>query len=164
MTTDVELEAAAEHIHYEYWMLVELRWAIYLLEDDADRWQRNAYLEAFAIHYRALRDFFYPTTPRKGDMLAKHYFDVGRWEKIRPAESDALRAGRDRVGKEIAHLTYSRVRDEKSVWLYFRIADDMRTVMAAFFSEIDKALLGKWAPAIEALLHLPDKASAEANA
>lgn len=163
MTTTVELEAAAEHIHYEFWMLVELRWAIFFLEGDADRWQRNAYLEAFAIHYRALRDFFYPTAPRTGDMLAEHYFDVGRWETIRPAESEALSAGRDRVGKEIAHLTYSRVRDEKSVWLYFRIADDMRTVMAAFFSNIDKARLGRWAPAIEALLHLPRKGGGEAT-
>ena len=78
-------------------------------------------------------------------MFAKDFFEDGRWEAVRPAETEPLKMGRTQVGKEIAHLTYSRVTQDKTLWLYVQIHEDMKLVMAQFLRHVDHALLGVWA-------------------
>lgn len=82
-------------------------------------------LESFAIHARALIQFFYEgrtggypesSSRRSGkrfrNAYADDFFDDATWRISRPRPKPAsLQNVADRVGKEIAHLTYSgRVR------------------------------------------------------
>jgi hypothetical protein len=144
MRSDRELQAfATEHLDYELGMLAGLTKRLQgVLEHDGeagkpdlewlDRETRNAQVESFAIHARLLLDFFYPSEkPRDDDVLAKHFVD-GAWRP--PALTPALSELRQRVGKGVAHLTYSRlnVTEEGKQWLYTDICSDFGHVVRAF--------------------------------
>lgn len=135
---------AEEHLWYEVWMLSRLtdRLLAALQHDTAagkrdlgwlDLETRNAQVEAFAIHARGLLDFFYPPLSRKrDDALALHYVEPVLWKP--PPPTPALELIRGRVGKEIAHLTYGRLKvtEEAKKWDYGQIWLDMAHVVAAF--------------------------------
>lgn len=71
---------------------------------------KNALLEAFTIHARSILFFFYPENPRKDDALAEHFLTSKKaWNVIRPQLSPELKRLQKRVGKEIAHLSYTRL-------------------------------------------------------
>jgi hypothetical protein len=74
----------------------------------------NAFVESFAIHVRCLRDFLWgkrgPHNPE--DAFASDFCDPGVWETGPPALPAALKAiegKRQRIGREIVHLTYHRL-------------------------------------------------------
>ncbi len=74
--------------------------------------QGNALIESFAVHLRALLDFFYlESSKNDDDILAVHFFnDPNVWEAAKPKLTPAeLRAIKTRVKKEVAHLTYKRI-------------------------------------------------------
>jgi hypothetical protein len=143
MRSDQELQAfATEHLSYELGMLAGLtKRLLGVLEHDReagkpdlewlDRETRNAQVESFAIHARLLLDFFYPSNPRDDDVLAKHFVD-GSWKP--PALTPALSELRQRVGKGVAHLTYSRlnVTEEEKQWLFAAICSEFGHVVRAF--------------------------------
>ena len=71
----------------------------------------TAVLESFALHARALIDFFFKSSRRwKHDALAADYYHPGGWELLCPPPGpwiELVRGPRlDRVGAEIAHLRY----------------------------------------------------------
>ena len=109
---------ALEHLNYEIDML---RGTTELLKTGGtgNRILSNACIESFTIHARALMHFLYPVSERDSDVLAADFFDdAGYWLKNRPEEPKEFAKARDRVNKEIAHLTYDRqlVTPERKKW------------------------------------------------
>jgi hypothetical protein len=92
----------AEHYVYEIKML---RTTYQLLSRAAERGLANALMEAFSLHARVLIDFF-DSDPRLDDAIAAHFTKDGTFAA--PAVTSILWSVRQRLNKQIVHLTYSR--------------------------------------------------------
>ena len=107
----------------------------------------TALIESFALHTRAFADFFYRDTGRDDDAFATHYFPPNAWQTIRPAAPRWVQSirgrGRDRVGKEIVHLTYHRLTlaDDARGWPVVQVAGAVGTVLRVFIEEVDDRLV-----------------------
>ncbi len=115
-------------------------------DDDVLRVTNNPLIEAFGIHIRALLDFFY-TKGRDDDVVAVHFFSSPSvWENARPPKGkEDLKKIKDRVNKEIAHLTYARQKARSKLWLFREIQNDLDKIIEAFLSLVPKNLLGdRW--------------------
>jgi hypothetical protein len=103
---------------------------------------RNADIESFAIHSRALIDFLYGKKVTKKDCVARDFFmEPSAWPTIRPAKSKVLRSIPSRASIEVAHLSYDR-RQPAPPWDYKAIWASMREVLRAFIKGADQARLG----------------------
>lgn len=114
----------------------------------------NAMLESFAIHFRALYDFIYLDKSKfVDDVLAIHYFsDQERWKNDRPEATATLKTVRERVNKEIAHITLVRL--DKAVagqaWSFVAIARELIDVFRqSFTNKVPRELLSKKWDAIQ---------------
>ena len=121
--TDQELrDYAADHISYELTMLYET--AMYLKHGktiDTDLILKNALIESFTIHARALAFFLYKGPKLRGDVTAEQYVkDVEAWRAARGTIPPELQEVVDRTGKEIAHLTTGRrpAGDPRKGWTF----------------------------------------------
>ena len=131
-------------MHYEVWMLSSLAQAI-ASGIASQGWLTNALLESFVIHVRGVMDFLYNDTPKSDDVVAQDFFPSAEdWIKIRPQLSELLRTAKKRAGKEVAHLTYSRlaVTHETKPWPFVAIADEVASVMKVFLKNVLKEKLG----------------------
>jgi hypothetical protein len=84
-----------------------------------------------------------------GDLLAEHFFaDPATWRAARPPLSDQdLTSVRDRVGKEIAHLTETRLilATPNLLWPYLELKSYALDAVDAFTSTVDHVLLSdRW--------------------
>lgn len=106
--TKEELRTASEHLAYEIDMFratADLLAAGSLQNTAVE----NAVLESFTVHARALVQFFFrPHKTYDDDMLAEQY--VENWASVWESVPAALVKVNERVGKEIAHLTFERLR------------------------------------------------------
>ncbi len=105
----------------------------------------NALLESFAIHVRALLDFFY-TPAKDDDVVAEHFLSSDAWVKVKPHKtSDEVQKIKDRVNKEVAHLTYTRQTVRSKEWPLREIIEDINIAVKAFVGVVPKSLLGsRW--------------------
>jgi hypothetical protein len=124
--TDQELhDYSADHLSYELTMLYET--AMRLKHEkaiDTDLILKNAFIESFTIHARALALFLYFRPKRTGDVTAEEYVkDVAEWKADRGSIAAELQEVIDRTGKEIAHLTMGRrpPGDPQKAWSFERI-------------------------------------------
>jgi hypothetical protein len=111
--TDLELTVfSAMHLHYEIDMLVRVaERPLGLRGQPIYTVDRNALVESYAIHLRNLIDFLY-ASPKGDDVGAVHYVrDVARWGAALGPMPAVLTEARERVGKQIAHLTRRRFED-----------------------------------------------------
>jgi hypothetical protein len=101
-----------------------------------------ALVESFALHARSLADFFFKDKGRRDDALAAHYFAPGDWKAIRPEPGpwvlEVKHPELDRVGKEIAHLTYHRVTlaERAKGWPVAQIAGALGAVLRVFVENV----------------------------
>lgn len=102
MVTKNKKELIDEHFCYE---VIELRSSLILFSKLP--YFKNIALEAFILHVRVLREFFFPsdTKKRRIDDAYADEFVIG-WNESLPLE---LKKIDERAGKEIMHLTYSRI-------------------------------------------------------
>ena len=132
---------AREHLLYEMTQLREIRDELLALRahdravgrwdlDHLSVWTRNAQVESFAIHARALHDFFYEA-PQQDDVSARHYV-AGEWQP--PPKTPSLELVKQKVNKEIAHMTLHRVKvsEEAKQWSYDQIWRDFAAVLRTF--------------------------------
>jgi hypothetical protein len=138
-----ELERASEQLYYEFWMLTSV--AQGLASGIAVKgWLQNALLESFIIHVRALLDFLYIDEPKSDDIVALDYFsDKELWVTLRPKLSRTLRIAKKRAGKEVAHLTYARLKTspKKKTWAFLDIAKEIQSVINVFLENAPSSLL-----------------------
>lgn len=113
---------------------------------------RNADIEAFAVHCRALTDFLYDKKkPRT--YVAKDFFDEsGTWTSKRPPKSSRLRTIAGRASAEVAHLSYDRAHPAPP-WDYSGIWADLSEVLRIFLANAsEKRLRPQTRDEIDALL------------
>ena len=105
-------------------------------------YERNAYIESFAIHVRNLVSFLYTDTIKSDDVLAVHFFDDSeKWIKIRPSKTKLLQENYVKINKKVAHLSYKR-RDYKRGWKYKLIAHHIYIVLLIFLHHADEERIG----------------------
>jgi len=115
-------------------------------EEEEFRVINNALIESFAIHVRALIDFFY-TPEKEDDVVAVHFFSTQtEWTKARPRKTEEeLKRIKNRVNKEVAHLTYARQTVKTKEWPFKELLTDMNKVVDVFVAQVPKDLLGsRW--------------------
>lgn len=106
-------------------------------------------LESFALHARALIDFFFkPKVTWKHDALASDFFDPGEWESLRPEPGpwiELVRGPRlDRVGTEIAHLRYddtATLEGHARGWPTLQLTGAIGGVLRVFIENVPANLL-----------------------
>jgi hypothetical protein len=143
--TEVVLRAASDHLFYEIWMLKTLTQAM-ASGIAGEGPMSNALLESFTIHTRALLDFLYADKPKPDDVIAEDYFvSPKKWASIRLEKTEILKTVHRRVGKEIAHLTYSRqeVDPEMKQWPFVQIGQEILSICEIFLGSVSRNLLGE---------------------
>jgi hypothetical protein len=127
-----ELTKALEDVHYEIQQL-----AFTALLNTSEVGINNAILESKLLHIRNLLDFFELSPQRKDDVLAIHYgFAASR---IPVAEEY-----RDRLDKDLAHLTYARTRRSGSnkIWPHESVVGPVLAECRSFAKHILTAQSG----------------------
>ena len=107
-TGPIETHPELKHLRYELDML---RATAELLRYTGDGAIKNAFLESFAIHTRALIHFYFPgPSHRTGDLRAAEYCNPETpWPHGSiPDDNKLLREAKTRADKQIAHLTKDR--------------------------------------------------------
>jgi len=140
--TDTELVVASEDLYYEYAMMCGVA-ALLANPNLPESVTNNALLESFAVHARSLLQFLYIDKPfRDDDVVAVDF--VPNWPNGRIARTSLLETVDFRVGKEVAHLTYSRanVKPECKSWHHKMISDEIRDTFRVFLSRVPDRLLG----------------------
>lgn len=139
-----ELREASEHLHYEIMMFQTITNGI-AIGIAGNSVIGNALLESFTIHVRGLIQFFYPERARLTDIIAEDYFDADTsWQNIRPAKSTILERAEKRAHKEVAHLTYDRLKvdAESKPWNVGEIGEEIQSLFEIFYESVDKNKLG----------------------
>jgi hypothetical protein len=114
----------------------------------------NARIEAFGVHVRALLDFFYgleelerkKRKPQKDDVFAEEFFDKPEdWRKTRPSIPVDFVEIREKVNKQIAHITVEGLQmDPKTKqWLFGYLKDIIRPMYEKFQEQALKERLGE---------------------
>ncbi|MBY0484225.1 hypothetical protein [Nitrosomonas sp.] len=143
LRTPDDLRRASVEIWYEYSMFCQLAKGLasgVLGEGPI----RNAALEAFLLHTRALTEFFYQASPRSDDIVAQDFMSVSvTWMGICPPISPALEKLRHRAGKHLAHLTYDRleVKPETKPWPFLEILSGVAAPLQVFLLHASKEVL-----------------------
>jgi hypothetical protein len=153
-----ELQEYAKHLVYEIEMVAGLVGRFHRFEallpllDEAtatpaelevlDVVGRNADIEAFATHARALVDFLYAKKKSKGDCVAADFFErPTAWGEMKPNKPRPLSKIRERAGSEVAHLSYSRTAPAPQ-WEYDAIWSSLQQILRVFLSGADDGKLG----------------------
>ncbi len=106
----------------------------------------NAILKSFAVHVRGLIFFLFPENPKPDDVLATHFVsDPAAFEAARGLKSEILKKAQSRAGKEVAHLTYERLKvtAETKPWPFVEIATEVNRVMKIFLQHADQSKLSE---------------------
>jgi hypothetical protein len=90
----------------------------------------NAILESFLLHTRNLIDFFFGKDV-DDDVVATHFLDHPK-EIMKPDVLDISR----KINKKLAHLTWTRIKEEKTEWQITEIATAMNTIIDQFEASV----------------------------
>ena len=135
-----ELQFILNHVRYELDMLTII--AAALTSGIAGKSPlNNSLIESFAIHVRNLIDFLWPNNPSNDNVIADDFFnDKTIWLNIKPQITGNLNKARLRAHKEIAHISYDRlkVRPENKPWDFITITKEISYAMNLFFNSIPK--------------------------
>jgi hypothetical protein len=147
LKTTKELIDAAPHIDYEIRMMTESASELQARTPEPTV-VYNALLESFLVHARGLIAFLFPErwANRMDDIAATDYYRD--WPNDRTKESPAFEDLYERIGKEIAHLTYRRATSPTSGWRFLEIATEIQEVFDAFLllvpdSSLDPLLVAR---------------------
>lgn len=138
--SEKELVSVSEHLKYEIEMLFWIARAgnIIKLGDQNHPiiWAiDNARVESFPIHLRNLLHFLYRGSCKANpdDVIAEDFFDTdSTWLDECPPKSQLLAKSQGRANKEVAHLTYTRLRVRKKRWLFENILSDLSPILERF--------------------------------
>jgi hypothetical protein len=143
-----ELQLASDHLFYEVVMFRSLAEVMASGRFQNDNLINSAVLESFMIHVRILLDFLYADNPKSDDVIAEDFFYTpNTWVTKRYEKSELIKTVHKRVGKEIAHLTYERLKQtlETKKWKYIDIANEVVDLINLFIEIVpDENLGSKW--------------------
>jgi hypothetical protein len=92
-----------------------------------------AMVESLLTHARSLMDFLYrPRGGRSTDVFASDF--IGGWRP--PAKWRSFRADRDRIGREIMHLSFDRP-PLKTGWNYGELVRRINDALRMFIRDVD---------------------------
>jgi hypothetical protein len=131
---------AEEHLLYEAGMLYEVTGKLMNRHHEDDRVVQNALLESFGVHNRNLIDFLWVDGPMKDtDAIARDWIEG--WEA--PEMSERLANVKDRVGKEMVHLSYNRldVAEDEKGWTVLGIGPEVVGAFGKFATEVPDDLV-----------------------
>ena len=104
------LQRISKDLYYEVSHLIELA---AILTEEKDNIKMHAFLESLLIHSRNVFYFLYnDENPKyKDDVLSIHFIQLDEWNEFRNSQInlEIFKGFRQRIAKEIAHLTYSRL-------------------------------------------------------
>jgi len=128
------LKRSAEHIIYEIEML---RFAFSILRrPNLPQLMINSFLEVFAIHARNLYYFFYTSIQNRSrdDVIVEDYILNKRLFKSQRTPKEKLKIITKKTAKQVAHLTYYRVRYNKRTkpWKFYDIYLKLEKTINAF--------------------------------
>lgn len=126
---------AEDHLLYEAGMLYEVTGKLMNRHHKADLVVENALLESLGVHSRNLIDFLWLDRPMKNtDAIAFDYADD--WKA--PTMSERLSEVKDRVGKEMVHLSYNRldVSENEKGWQVLGIGPEIIGAFGKFATEV----------------------------
>lgn len=132
--TDEERRTVLSHLEYEARMLIATAQGL-ASGVAAGSAIGNALVESFALHARNLIDFLWPEGAKTDHVMAEDYFeDPSTWKKLRPPLSTLLKDSRIRAHKEIAHLSYDRLRVDEAnkAWRFVEIATEILSAFRLF--------------------------------
>ena len=142
--TTEQLVAASEHLVYE---VVMYRACCLSIPVQVNKMAKNAVLESFLLHARNVLAFFLDKQKNNDDVLAIHFIEPTKWEPLTKKWYDPTIINRDRINKDLTHLTYDRQNrtTKTKVWECTRIAKKLDDLLTDFLSLIPEALLhSKW--------------------
>jgi hypothetical protein len=125
-----------------------LKGLVQLLQDD-DLTEigllRNAILDSFLVHARALVDFFFRKRKYETDTIAGDYLDdteKAYWEKHYSKDPGWFENIRTRIDKGVAHISYDR---HKESWDYGLIEREISETFDEFVKRVSSDSLGtRW--------------------
>lgn len=130
---------ARHHVVYEINMLMEMARGL-RGERVSPAALQNALLESFLIHYRNLRDFFYPELclgDRRDAASARDFVtNLARWRRRKGDWQDATGDERQRLNRQIAHLSWSRLKYSPRTWPTIRMTRRMAHLIRMFLEEL----------------------------
>ncbi len=142
--TKEELIGVSAHLFYEFLMFINMAEEMALGKYPRGTTVSNALIEAFTIHVRILLDFLYGEKKRPDDAVAGDFFPAQSiWLKIRPPMPPNLNNVSKRVGKEVVHLTYSRLKVTQNTkpWQFVNMTKDMLKVFDKFLENVSRELV-----------------------
>jgi hypothetical protein len=131
---------AEQHLLYEAGMLYEVTGKLMNRHHEDDLVVQNALLESFGIHNRNLIDFLWLDRPLKPtDAIAGDWIEG--WEA--PEMSERLASVKERVGKEMVHLSYNRldVSEDAKGWTVLGIGPEVIGAFGKFATEVPDDLV-----------------------
>jgi hypothetical protein len=146
-----ELRDASEHLAYEIGMFNAMA-DLLTRRLYKDTVEENAILESFTVHARVLVQFFSPSfRPHSDDVTAADY--IASWRAMCGALPSALDKVNDRVAKEIAHLTYTRLNVTPAAkgWSITEMSQAMGSVIQKFANNVPSDSLGTSWPVSQSL-------------
>jgi len=142
--TKEELTGVSDHLFYEFLMFINMAEEMALGKYPRGATVSNALIEAFTIHVRILLDFLYGEKKRPDDAVAGDFFPTqDTWLEIRPPMVSNLNNVSKRVGKEVVHLTYSRLKVTPNTkpWHFVDITKGMLKVFDKFLENVPREFL-----------------------
>ena len=133
---------SGEHLFYEITMLYQA--TLKLAKSEADPLCGNALIESFGIHSAIILDFMLNNKDTEDDAIANHYIrDEMAWKKINSVYRKKLNFIYRRRNKELAHLSYERLKvtaDTKN-WSFIAIAREIADLVDSFIDSARPNLL-----------------------
>jgi hypothetical protein len=103
----------------------------------------NSLIVAFAVHFRNIHDFLYSgraeKPPKLDDIIAEDFYQADvSWNSISHPISEGFIDDRNRLNRQIAHLTYRRLdsKIEDRTWDFEKILNEISPGIEAFFTNL----------------------------
>src|SRR3989344_7563742 len=127
-----------EHFYYEtIMMLFCFRKSSNTKYITTDLREDNLALEGFLLHTRGLIEFFFlPPSKKYNDARASEF--VISWDHIKPNYYNEMKVIKDRIDKELAHLTWKRKcpNNPEKAWEYGKIYEKIFKTLKIFLENL----------------------------
>lgn len=133
----IQYELMSLYAAYDFAEKAHVGWA----SDDRSMAFSNVCVHSMLLAARNLLAFLYSHNPRESDIIAEDFFDdPAEWKTKRVVPSPEMADGVliTRISKHLAHLTWDRTDDSKTLWGGFRIVWSIVRALESFLAIVEK--------------------------